>query len=398
LFLFILSIKNKMTRKRSNITLRPLATFFKVIRNGREVEPLRTYFECDFEKMKTRWLLKKPKPEIEDSKPDIKYISTWKGATYKGYNINVSGYYEKDHREFEFPVELEYKNISALKSQLQKCVRRQETELAIQTAWIIMKLDFEEFIRRIVIIMIEDVYIHPSVFPILVWITSGYTHGYKPSLKIVAWLLGVVEMLCETELYDPFLFNEKFDKEFKYSDIQTHKLNSEEINFMYCLLFRVSFGGMTNDVIMMNNSLYEWMERLVEEKMKLDSVELNPEINYVLPPILEGDKIRREHMLINGFDFHCNPSILDKLKERLEMINGKTGKIDSKNISTKSIKRAIWLYNSCWNTHSQIFDDKIERHVERQKYRYEKETVIKVIWDMICDDYHVKAFRDLVDL
>ena len=71
---------------------------------------------------------------------------------------------------------------------------------SVQTAKHIIDLDCNSFLRRLPIIMIEDVTLHES-FPIIIWLMIAYYKGFEIKNEIVKWLLGVVYCLsvCETK-------------------------------------------------------------------------------------------------------------------------------------------------------------------------------------------------------
>ena len=63
-----------------------------------------------------------------------------------------------------------FRNIPLLKSNLQKCIRRGLTDKAIVTGYNLIQQDFWSFIRRLIIISIEDVSVLENVpFFILVF-------------------------------------------------------------------------------------------------------------------------------------------------------------------------------------------------------------------------------------
>lgn len=352
----------------------------KVYKNGVQVEPLRTYFHCDLNTLDVQWSHEK----LNEKQNNIEFISRWKGNKMAIGGIKVSGIYEDNYELFKLPFEYQYTSLPIIKSHLQKCVRRKETDLAIHTAWIMMKIDFEEFIRRLAIIMNEDCFLHPIAFPIVCWITSAYTHEYKPSLKIISWLLGIVKMMCETDIYDPFVHMNNYS-EYTYRDIPTTKLSKSEINFLYCLLFRKSFGGMENDVVMMNNSLHEWTKRLENKVFRLDDEYLNCTIEYVMPPI---NQMSKEHLLLSAIDFHCCPNIIEKLVERYNTI---LKDFDKMGVPTNLeigdvIKMAIWIYSSSINNHKDMMFDKKDI---REKYNQErdKDGYIHNMWNLIKNDF-----------
>ena len=89
-----------------------------------------------------------------------------------------------------------WRSIKFLKSHLQKCVRRMKSKLAVESAAEIMRLDMNHFLRRLPIIIIEDVDLVKQL-PTTIWLMIAYSKGYKLRDKDVSWLLGVVKALAK---------------------------------------------------------------------------------------------------------------------------------------------------------------------------------------------------------
>ena len=101
--------------------------------------------------------------------------------------------------------------IPFLKSHLQKCVRKGTAGLAVQTCKELLQLDVLQVVRRLSIIMVEDVDLHPS-FNVLLWWTIVLSkdsaqrkqNGLSKHIKacdvprcLIEWLLGLSHLLCE---------------------------------------------------------------------------------------------------------------------------------------------------------------------------------------------------------
>ena len=69
-----------------------------------------------------------------------------------------------------------FTDVSILKSTLQKCVRRQETELALMCAKTMMRVNFKSFLRRLIIIAAEDVFLDKTANTAL-WMFHMVQHG-----------------------------------------------------------------------------------------------------------------------------------------------------------------------------------------------------------------------------
>ena len=99
-------------------------------------------------------------------------------------------------------------SIPYLKSHLQKCVRKGLARQAVATTKQLLKLSVVECVRRLAVIMVEDVALHPQAMGVLLWWTVVLAHrlkgrGQGATLRCVdvplwlcEWLLGLVHVLC----------------------------------------------------------------------------------------------------------------------------------------------------------------------------------------------------------
>ena len=99
-------------------------------------------------------------------------------------------------------------SIPYLKSHLQKCVRKGLAPQAVATTKQLLKLSVVECVRRLAVIMVEDVALHPQAMGVLLWWTVVLAHrlkgrGQGATLRCVdvplwlcEWLLGLVHVLC----------------------------------------------------------------------------------------------------------------------------------------------------------------------------------------------------------
>jgi len=117
----------------------------------------------------------------------------------KGYYFYICGNLSKmDEKDYVFPKEKVYKNTSFLKSLLQKSIRKMNDSLSIQSCFHLMRIDFNELIRRLPIIMLEDTSLHES-FTTLIWIMIGSSimskYNFKIKLYMYEWILGLTYVL-----------------------------------------------------------------------------------------------------------------------------------------------------------------------------------------------------------
>lgn len=231
-------------------------------------------------------------------------------------------------------------DIPILKSQLQKCVRRSKTRLALQTTLALMKTPsgFNELLRRLPIIMLEDVGLHQSIVP-LVWLMVVYS---KRPYLVNAWkeacefILGIVESLCRTRTNSGWVGKIKY-----YRVLQNY--SPEPTNpFSTAVWLRMKYGGTKGDMFMLQRYVAYF-------NMSQDEV-----IRGKIQPMNIGKvkELKRTEIHSWSADYHCYPGILWKASH----VSG---------YSREDIKKAMWIFQSGTNARFDIVnktfhDDKDE--------------------------------------
>lgn len=293
----------------------------------------KTFFYFDHETMQSEWLHKKPK--------GITYSTIVK---WNKVPIMLCTNTPQDHK-YEIPKDKVYnvKQLSYFKSNIQKCIRRQLNEKAIKTSYHMIKMDISEFLRRLTVIILEDVKFHVS-YSTLVWLMSVCSvtkEPFKPDKKIIDWLLGVVNTLCEISEYDKVDYEN--DKN-KYKDNIT---DFNDYDLLYSLLLKCSYGGMYYDINMLNYFVGVWFERFKNgEKCNEEEVKLI-DSSKIKPLTVEEWKLDGENMC--GVDFHCYPPFLEILSKEY-------------NYTEKEVKKAIWDCSSGINYRK--LNEKSEKDIE----------------------------------
>ena len=260
------------------------------------------------------WLQKKPSQIlILDKRPNnINFESQFK--IDKEIFI-ICGNISEKFKNYEYPKEIKYRKNQYLSSHLQKCIRRMDSLKSIQTAKHFINLDINSFLRRLPIIMLEDVCIHQS-FSILIWLMIAISKGFQIKNEIVQWLLGIIYYLSK-ETKKQFYFNHDM-KELPFD-------NNNDIIYQ-TLCFRKKYGGMKGDMNMIEYYKHLFHQNNLEIKndkinlMKLDIVDLEyKDWNY------------------QANDFHCNRFVIHKIKNYYP------------EYSEEILKRLIWIYSSSYN-------------------------------------------------
>tara|TARA_Y100000389_G_scaffold176648_1_gene188321 strand:+ start:2229 stop:3125 length:897 start_codon:yes stop_codon:yes gene_type:complete len=269
------------------------------------------------------WINKRPdKITLTDEKPDnINFQSSFK---IKKKEYIICGNINPEFREYLKPIKLPYRKPQYLLSHLQKCIRRMEDVKSVQTAKHIIDLDCNMFLRRLPIIMIEDVTLH-SCFPILVWLMIAYSKKFTMKNEIIKWLLGVVYLLsvCKEKTY-----YEKIKDEIDIS-------NKKDDIMINTLRFRKAYGGMYGDMEMI-----EYYTLLIMN----DKIQIN---NEKIPLVkISMESLQKKEWIYQANDFHCNRSIIPQVKKYFPKME------------YEYIKELIWNFSSSQNNRIIVEYDK----------------------------------------
>ena len=255
--------------------------------------------------------------------------------------INIIGYLDfskKKNNKKNFKSDIVNEKI--LKSNLQKCIRRGYTEKALKTANQYMEINITNFLRRLSVIMLEDVVLHES-FNVIMWLICA-SSDYKINSIIKSYLLGIVYFLSECKYVERI---NKFDYNF-YNDIdKINKLdNNKELSIIYSLCLRTSYGGMNNDIKRFQSFIKIWLEYFQNKNSKK---------NYLyekIRPIKINNEMATDDIHISCIDFHIFPVIKNILK-------------DYPDYSEKQIKDCIW-YNRSFITNKKSINNlkRVDNH------------------------------------
>ena len=198
---------------------------------------------------------------------------------------------------------IEDPNIPLMKSHLQKCVRKKLYTKAVKTAYQLINSNFNEFIRRINIIMLEDTILVDS-YVNLIWMMLAFSSKkWFPQRIHIEWLLGIVHNLCDIELYDEYETHNVPKQRLYISD-----LNINQQSIIYSMQIRISYGGMKGDMSMIqyliNKNIKKFRngEEIIKKKVRRVSL-----IMEFLP---------YKKFDFSAVDFHCYPYFTKNIKNK----------------------------------------------------------------------------------
>jgi hypothetical protein len=132
---------------------------------------------------------------------------------------------------------------SSLKSLLQKSVRLGRADSAVRIAKLLMQINFTDFVRRLLIIMVEDAILHPA-FPWLLWLMMADSKSFVPSLTHLNTCLQIVHQVASVKFHDEMPCDDNIGDLYEKCGQDLHPF---EANLVKSLITRALFGGMTGD-------------------------------------------------------------------------------------------------------------------------------------------------------
>ena len=276
------------------------------------------YLDWTLEKPEAKWLKERP--------PEVKWESEVMWKEMKLF-VTLGASFLSDVADAQRKPSIDPSILSLVKSNLQKCVRRRLAQKALGTAKRFMEMDMGHFLRRLAIIMMEDVSLHESL-GVIIWLTAAESKGFSIHDGIQKWLLSVVSYLCEEKVEQYWSLGiSNQDQSLLEQDktLYQEAKKSEQKDLVFSLLFRKSYGGMPGDCIMMMS----FASLLCQEKCPISTVPLAPP-GEVKP-------IALNEIETCSADFHCYPQLLMQLARIF------------KDVTEKDLRSAIWNHNSRTN-------------------------------------------------
>ena len=267
-----------------------------------------------------QWLGKRPDIiEITKTQPEtITFQCQFK--SHKDLTIIVCGNLS-DGNNYQPSKKHKYSKPQYLMSHLQKAVRRMESMKSLQTAKHLFDLDISSFLRRLPIIMLEDVYIHLSI-SVVIWLMIAVSKKYVLQTSHIKWLLGVVYFISENK--EPVFNYQKREGQFQWD---MDMIDSEINTLLYSLRFRQNYGGMKGDMEMIEDYIHQVFHKKIS-------------INDHKIPIINIDVIQtlsHKEWIYQANDFHCNRFILKQVSKKYPKF------------TEEYCKQLIWEHSSCIN-------------------------------------------------
>lgn len=230
-----------------------------------------------------------------------------------------------------------------LKSNLQKAIRLGKIEEALVTALNLIQIDFFNFVRRLIIISIEDVGVVLDNISLLAFLLMSH-QNIEITNEIIQQLLLTVYSLCVYPTkHVPDSDNCSLDyKKYDFND-----------PIIVSLIIASEYGGFKSDI-----KLYK---RMINSDRK------------IILPIKRGKMIltrgiKKIDIISSAIDHHCYPWIIQYI-------------VDKTNLKGDTVKSLIWNNSSKINyrEHHKIIDKEVWKNVTKIHGEFVKQIIKKII-------------------
>lgn len=174
--------------------------------------------------------------------------------------LQVSLYYRPSSDDTQWTATFKPEHdMPLLKSNIQKAIRRKQTDIAVSTLMAMLAISPIEVFRRLTIIFIEDVCLMSSV-SIVVWLMMCDSDYILKNIDVFL-LINIVISLCETDEY----FADDNDI-IEYTG--GHREISMQHDAILAIYYRSKYGGMKGDMAMLRRSITHYLEggKIIETK------------------------------------------------------------------------------------------------------------------------------------
>lgn len=264
------------------------------------------------------WTKNKPIIKWFNKKPELinyKYIFDFNKFDEKIY---IVGNFNFEDDNFIYK-ENKYNNISYINSLLHLSIKRGNINIAVNSAFHLIKMNLLIFLENILEIMIEDVIIHDS-FNIILWFLIIYKNDnkFKIKKKFIKYFLGIVYFLVSTKKKIIFknIIDDNFDLIEFYNSIESSHPNKNIINSLF---FNFEFTQNIN----FKSLIIKYIIYLSENKCsELFFIKIKP-IELII------DNLELKNWIFDAINYNCDENIILEIHKKY-------------GFSEKKIKKIIW--------------------------------------------------------
>ena len=328
---------------------------------------IKQYFYIDWNKATNvdipiaQWLEKKPKNVTWSQ------ILKWKnvGDVMICCTDNKS-FIEEDNKDINIESQLKIINrklweekkplMNFFKSHLQKCFRRKKNIAALRTAYEIILININELLRRVCIIIFEDVKLK-DYFTTMVWLMAAVSKGFVLQSYHINLELKFINDLCLENNYTDMAELNNYKNPYSTVDVRNLLLEIEKCDelsqiqksLLYSIGLRIGYGGREGDMEMIFYYAIIWFNKFKEKK---DVEKMNIiKSAFVSLEFCQNNRFKTiDDFVYQGVDMNSYFKIVPEIYEEI-----------NHHYSEKEIETTIWFMSSGWNVRKPpAFDQKMK--------------------------------------
>jgi hypothetical protein len=328
---------------------------------------IKQYFYIDWNKATNvdipiaQWLEKKPKNVTWSQ------ILKWKnvGDVMICCTDNKS-FIEEDNKDINIESQLKIINrklweekkplMNFFKSHLQKCFRRKKNIAALRTAYEIILININELLRRVCIIIFEDVKLK-DYFTTMVWLLAAVSKGFVLQSYHINLELKFINYLCLENNYTDMAELNNYKNPYSTVDVRNllleiekcDELSQTQKSLLYSIGLRIGYGGREGDMEMIFYYAIIWFNKFKEKK---DVEKMNIiKSAFVSLEFCQNNRFKTiDDFVYQGVDMNSYFKIVPEIYEEI-----------NHHYSEKEIETTIWFMSSGWNVRKPpAFDQKMK--------------------------------------
>ena len=328
---------------------------------------IKQYFYIDWNKATNvdipiaQWLEKKPKNVTWSQ------ILKWKnvGDVMICCTDNKS-FIEEDNKDINIESQLKIINrklweekkplMNFFKSHLQKCFRRKKNIAALRTAYEIILININELLRRVCIIIFEDVKLK-DYFTTMVWLMAAVSKGFVLQSYHINLELKFINDLCLENNYTDMAELNNYKNPYSTVDVRNllleiekcDELSQTQKSLLYSIGLRIGYGDREGDMEMIFYYAIIWFNKFKEKK---DVEKMNIiKSAFVSLEFCQNNRFKTiDDFVYQGVDMNSYFKIVPEIYEEI-----------NHHYSEKEIETTIWFMSSGWNVRKPpAFDQKMK--------------------------------------
>lgn len=241
-----------------------------------------------------------------------------------------------------------------LKSGLQKAIRQNRPDEAVRIAKSFITLDAKDCLRRLPVITMEDVMLHPDIDRLVDLYKRSSRKAFQMSDDEKDFVLRYVWQLAKCEYRDNFWKNNSDGSE----EPDLARLTEKQRSLSDAVEYRASARGLPEDPPMMRWQLRAWQNRWTHCGMDVSDIEQY----FEKAPSLHWDDIEyasEKDIPLNAYDFHVLGSTFNRLIAQKEYVkNAVTEAYPDKSVQFV-VMNLVWRYWVAVNDKKQIGSDRV---------------------------------------